>query len=259
MPESTDIYDYPKYYDLIYGSDWKAEFDFLFDCFDAYLDTPPAHIFEPACGTGRLLFRFGRAGMQVSGLDLNEKSVDFCNKRLKKYDLPETAFVADMSEFRLEQPCQVAFNMINSFRHLIQHEQSVRHFECVRDSLSPGGIYVVGLHLSPLKGETIDRESWSASRGPLTINSSLWLVERNLKDRYENYGMSYDIYTPTSQKRLENTVKFRTYTAGQFTSLIESVEGLEITAIHDFGYEIDYPIVLDETIEDAVFILKKTK
>lgn len=195
--------------------------------------------------------------MQVSGLDLNEKSIEFCNQRLEKYGLPPSTFVADMSDFRLAEPCQVAFNMINSFRHLLEQDQTVKHFECVRDSLEEGGIYVLGLHLSPLKGETIDRESWSASRGHLTINSSLWLVERNLKERYENYGMSYDVYTPTDKKRLEDTVKFRTYTAGEFTSLIESVSGLAIAAVHDFRYDIDEEIELDETVEDVVFVIQK--
>ncbi len=152
------IYDFPKYYDLVYGSDWKAEFDFLIACFDRYSDAKVEHVFEPACGTGRLLFRFGRHGYHVSGLDLNEKSIDFCNQRFKKYGLPETAFVADMCDFKLDEPCQAAFNMINSFRHLGTEEQAVQHFECVRDCLSPGGIYVLGLHLSPLKGETVDSE-----------------------------------------------------------------------------------------------------
>ena len=36
MPETIvgDIYDYPKYYDIVYGSDWRAEFDFLEDIFE---------------------------------------------------------------------------------------------------------------------------------------------------------------------------------------------------------------------------------
>ena len=29
-----NLYDFPKYYDLVYGSDWKAEVDFLEACFD---------------------------------------------------------------------------------------------------------------------------------------------------------------------------------------------------------------------------------
>lgn len=258
VSDSNSIYDYPKYYDLIYGSDWKAEFDFLHDCFEKYSRRLVTYVFEPACGTGRLLFRFGRAGYRISGLDLNEKSIEFCNQRFEKYEITDTAFVADMSEFQLDAPCEAAFNMINSFRHLTDHQQSVRHFECMRDSMADGAIYILGLHLSPLKGETIDRESWSASRGHLTINSSLWLVDRNLGERYEDYGMSYDVYTPTNRQRLENTVRFRTYTADQFTDLIAGIDGLEIVGIHDFSYDIDLNLELDETVEDAVFVIQKT-
>ena len=31
------IYDFPKYYDLVYGSDWKAEFDFIFGLWDRFV------------------------------------------------------------------------------------------------------------------------------------------------------------------------------------------------------------------------------
>jgi hypothetical protein len=30
------IYDYPKYYELLFGSDWRAEFGFLRACFEKY-------------------------------------------------------------------------------------------------------------------------------------------------------------------------------------------------------------------------------
>ena len=40
---------------------------------------------EPACGTGRLMFRMAQAGYDVAGLDLNEKAVDFSNARLEKH------------------------------------------------------------------------------------------------------------------------------------------------------------------------------
>ena len=32
----ANVYDYPRYYDLVYGSDWKAEFDFLCGSFQRY-------------------------------------------------------------------------------------------------------------------------------------------------------------------------------------------------------------------------------
>ena len=59
-----------------------------------------------------------------------------------------------------------------------------------------------------------------------------------MADRYEDYGMSYDVYTPTDHRRMEDTVRFRTYTAEQFTTLIDQVDGLDIVGIHDFSYDI---------------------
>ncbi len=44
----ADFYDYPKYYDLVYGSDWKAEFDFLQSCFDQHATGSVCRVFEPA-------------------------------------------------------------------------------------------------------------------------------------------------------------------------------------------------------------------
>jgi hypothetical protein len=57
MPDVVhgSLYDYPKYYDLLFGSDWKAEFDFLRACFEKYAGCRVRRVFEPACGTGRLL------------------------------------------------------------------------------------------------------------------------------------------------------------------------------------------------------------
>src|SRR6476469_7890315 len=94
-----DLYDYPLYYDLVFGSDWQAELGFLARCFSRYLDWQPQSLFEPACGTGRLLYRLGRRGHTVAGLDLNPHAVEFCNARLQRQRLPASAFVGDMTDF----------------------------------------------------------------------------------------------------------------------------------------------------------------
>ena len=113
-----DLYDYPKYYDLVYGSDWKAEFDFLEDCFERHADGVVERLFEPACGTGRLLIKFADVGYEVAGVDLNPKAIDYCNARLDRAGYPPSTFVGDMCDFQIDQPVDAAFNTINSFRHL---------------------------------------------------------------------------------------------------------------------------------------------
>jgi SAM-dependent methyltransferase len=251
------VYDYPKYYDLIYGSDWKAELGFLQSCIDRYLDGKARRIFEPACGTGRLLVRLGRSGYQVSGLDLNSKAVAYCNRRLERYGLPATALTGDMADFRLPQQVDVGFNMINSFRHLLDPTAAVRHLQAMARALRRGGLYVLGLHLTPTRGEPMSEESWSARRGNLAATVRLWTTQRNRMKRHERCAMVYDIFTPTRHMRLTDEVVFRMYTWPQFRRLLASVPEFEIASVHDFSYDIDQRICVGATTEDSVFVLRK--
>lgn len=252
-----DLYDFPRYYDLVFGSDWKAEFDFLTQCFPKHATRAVTRVFEPACGTGRLMYRLAKAGYEVSGLDLNDKAVEYCNKRLRRHGFEASAFVADMTDFKLPRKVDAAFNMINSFRHLQTGDGARDHLMCVANSLRRGGIYVLGLHLTPTTIEPSEEESWSAARGNLCVNTRLWTTDRDLKRRQERFSMTYDVYTPSRSFRIQDSIAFRTYTAPQMESLIESVDDIELVAAYDFAYDIDRPISIDSSTEDVVYLLRK--
>ncbi len=163
-----------------------------------------------------------------------------------------------MSDFVLDEKVDAAFNMINSFRHLASEAAAQSHLRCMAAALRPGGLYVLGLFLTPTVGDAQETESWSARRGHLAVVSHLWTVDRDLQQRRERVGMAYDVYTPTRQLRLESEVSFRTYTAEQFVALVECVPELEIAAVHDFAYDIEEAIELSPEVEDAVFVLRRT-
>lgn len=255
-----NLYDYPEYYDLIFGNDWRAEFHFLKACFAKYAERPVQRLFEPACGTGRLLFRFAKAGYEVRGLDLNERAVEYCNERLARGACqPEAAWVGDMTDFRLRPRADAAFNTINSFRHLATEQLAAAHLACMAEALQPGGLYLLGLHLTPTVGPAMDEESWSARRGHLQVNSRLWTKKADRRTRRETLGMTFDVYTPTRQFRLEDEVTFRMYTADQMAALLAAERQFEIVATHDFAYKIHRPIEIGPTTEDVVYVLRKRK
>ncbi|MCA9247545.1 MAG: class I SAM-dependent methyltransferase [Planctomycetales bacterium] len=252
-----NLYDYPKYYDLVFGSDWKAEYDFLLAAFDRYAARRVRRVFEPACGTGRLLLPLAKAGYRVAGNDLNPKAVAYCNRRLARHGFKSTAVVGDMADFTLRRPVDAAFNTINSFRHLASESQARAHLECMANALAPGGIYLLGLHLTPTRGEAIDEESWAARRGNLAVISHMQTLSVDLKARMETVGMTFDVYTPTQNFRLANEIGFRTYTARQMRALLESDSAFEVAAVYDFAYEIDEPIRVGPETEDVVYVLRR--
>lgn len=256
---TASIYDFPTYYDLVFGSDTAAELRFLNDCFKRFVGGKMRRAFEPACGTGRLMYRLAQTGIEVCGNDLNEKAVDYCNKRMERLKLKGRAEVQDMSDFEVRKPFDFAFNTINSFRHLQSEESAIGHLECMSQALKPGGIYVLGLHLTPTRGEATDEESWSARRGQLSINTYMWPVDKNPRKRLERFGIRFDVYKPTDSFRIEDVLELRSYTAKQFTQLLDKVPSMELLEFYDFGYEIDQPIKIDGETEDIIAILRSNR
>lgn len=254
---NQSIYDFPKYYDLVYGSDWKAECIFLKACFEKYASGEVNRLFEPACGTGRLLYRFGKKEYFVSGLDLNEKAIKYCNRRLEKYEIDGRAFVGDMTDFDVDEKFDASFNTINSFRHLNSHQAAVDHLKCMANALRPGGLYVLGLHLSPTEVSPSEDEDWIAEGKDLQVNTRMWLAERSFEERFERFAIEFEVYTPEKFLRIEDELVFRTYTAQQFNELLGEVEQLEVADVFDFAYEIDQPITVNGASEDVVYVLRR--
>jgi SAM-dependent methyltransferase len=253
------IYDHPKFYDLVFGADCAAETKFILGCADRFLSRPPARFFEPACGTGRLLYSLARRGHDVGGLDLNAKAVEFCNARFARHNMPHRAFVADMSDFRLKRKADIAFNTINSFRHLTSRASAQGHMESMARAVRVGGVYLLGVHLTPSDAPPSDGESWSARRGHLTVNTHMWTNSRDPKKRIEKFGIRFDIHRPSGSIRIEDELVLRSYTLRQMDALIKESGFWEVIATYDFGYDLNHPITVDSTCEDVVYVLRRQK
>lgn len=252
------IYDHPKYYDLVFNADCAAETKFILGCADQYLSRAAVRFFEPACGTGRLLYSLAKRGHEIGGLDLNPLAVEFCNARLERHGLPYRAFVADMSDFRLSKKADIAFNTINSFRHLPSERAAKAHLTCVAQSLRKNGLYLLGVHLTPTEAEPSDGEAWSARRGNLSINTNMWTNSRDPAARIERFGIRFDIHRPSGTLRIEDELVLRSYTKKQMNSLIKATKCWEVIETFDFGYDLNDPIEVDAETEDVVYVLRKT-
>jgi SAM-dependent methyltransferase len=255
---NESIYDHPKYYDLVFGADCAAEVKFILGCGNRFMRREPKRLFEPACGTGRLLYALAKRGYEVGGLDLNPKAVDFCNARFRRHGMTDTAFVADMSDFRVRRRFDIAFNTINSFRHLGSEAAARDHLQCVGKAIRVGGLYLLGVHLTPTKAPPSETESWSARRGHLSINTHMWTKDRNRRKRVERFGIRFDVHSPSRSFRIVDELVLRSYTPIQIQRLIQSSKCWDILGTHDFAYDVDDPIEVDATTEDVVYVLQRT-
>ncbi len=124
-------------------------------------------------------------------------------------------------------------------------------------AVRPGGVYALGLHLQPLKGEQTEEESWTARRGHLQVNTHMWPRDKDRRKRIERYNIRFDIYQPTGHMRIDDCLVLRSYTAAQFEKLLQQCPMWYIDEVYDFRYSIEDPIEIDERTEDVVYILKR--
>jgi len=256
------IYDYPNVYDVLFSDTCRSETKFLTAVFERFCSKKRVHsVFEPACGSGRLLFQLAKLGFDVSGLDLNSHSVAFCNRRLKQHGFWESAHVGNMASFSLAdlgrtKKFDAAFNLVSSFLHLTTETDARQHLHAVADVLKPGGIYLLGLHLKPKGRQHCSQERWSVQRGALSIKSHLKSLSQDMKKRIDMVEWHIEAKTPKKHYQIVDRFPLRLYSAEQLTDLLTAVNRFDILETYSFDYDILQPVKVTTDTEDVVLLLK---
>ena len=251
-------YDHPRYYDIAFRSETRPEADFIEAACRKYCPFPVKRLLEPACGSGRLVVELAARGYRMTGFDLSRPSLDYLKRRLVRRGLRARTFCGDMADFRLPAPVDAAYCTFDSFRHLLTEAAARRHLECVADALRPGGIYVLGFHLLPLDASEECTERWTERHGRTQVTVTLRVLETDRRRRIERLRVSLLVRNGEKTLRLRHEFPFRMYTAAQFRRLLAKVPKLELCDVYDFWYDIHDPLVLDDELSDAVFILRKS-
>lgn len=257
-PIEQTWYDYPQYYDMVFRDETAEETKFIEEACQKYADGPCRRLFEPACGSGRLVAELAGRGYGVTGLDLSEKSLAYLRRRLKRRGLSADLVHGDMTQFVLDEPVDAAYSMVNSFRYLLTEEDARAHLQCVARSLRPGGLYLIAMHLLPLDASEECTERWTAQHGTTRVTATLRVVETNRRQRWERLQINLLVRRHGEVfMRLRHRFQFRMYTAAQFRQLLASVPEFELCDVFDFWYELDHPMELNDELGDAAFVLRK--
>ena len=254
---TLDWYRTPHYYDIVFDVDTVREADFLEELFAQYSSAPKHRALEPACGSGRLVAELARRGWAACGTDRSAEMLAYARERLAKLGLEASLSVADMSSFETRRRFDLAYCLVSTFKYLASERAARSHLECVARALVPGGIYVLGFHLSDYRDRRKTRERWVAERDGTRVvcNIQGWPADR--ARRTERVRSRLIVEEHGQRLRSETLWQFRTYDAREARALLASVPALEHVATYDFTYDLKTERELDDRQLDVVLVLRR--
>lgn len=252
-----DWYRSPLYYDIIFDSETPREADFLEAAHERYGLPRGRRCLEPACGSGRLIAEMARRGYEVVGFDVSPFMLRFARKRLQRARLRAQLTNARMESFSVGRRYHLMHCLVNTFKYLLNKDAARAHLQRVAAALVPGGIYVLGLHLTDYMDRRRRRERWSASRNGLSIvcNIQSWPADR--RRRTECLRARLIVRNSSGERRYETEWVLRTYSLRQLKSLLRSVPQLQVAAVFNFTLDMNSPLRLDGEYLDNTLILRR--
>src|SRR5690606_4859084 len=127
--------------------------------------------------------------------------------------------------------------------------------------LAPGGLVILGIHLTDYSRRRNDREVWRGRRQGIAVVSETTTEPADAATRLEWLRNRLPVRRRglRNVERLETRWQCRTYDAAELTALFERVPVLEPIACYDFSHDLDRPRGLDDTQEDVVVVLRKRR
>lgn len=263
MAEGANIpgepYTDPRVYDVLHAPETAGEVRLLrrlaakLKC-----DAKSPVWFEPACGSGRLLRAAARYGVRGYGFDISAPMIAYARECAARVGAKKKAgaanakapkfFVGDMREFEMDAQrelgkalprADMAFNLINTIRHLGDDRAMLDHFAAVARVLKPGSPYIVGISLCSYGNEVETEDVWSGSRGGMRVTQVVQYLpasgrrgEGARAERVISHLTVIDASTVPAERHIDETYALRSYDLKQWNELIEK-SALRIEAAFD--------------------------
>ena len=257
--EPFNWYETPLYYDIVFDEETPREEAFLCNIMEQHGTSVGKRILEPACGSGRLMLAMAQRGFSVEGFDLSEPMLGFAKKRLDEHGIKGKMYAADMANFSspTKKKFDLAHCLVCSFKYILEEDEARSHLNCIADALAPGGVYVLGIHLTDYEDRCKNRERWTASRDGVDVVCNIQGWPADQKARRELVRARLLVNDGEISKKYETHWTFRTYSLRQMNSLIQSVPRLEHVATYDFYHDIEHMIPFDGEQLDTILILQR--
>jgi SAM-dependent methyltransferase len=238
------LYDDPEVYDILHAPGTAAEVRGLERMARRFVGPVPLTWLEPACGTGRYLRALAERGHRCIGFDLSAEMVGYARRSStgKRHQGPQTSrhrgarfWVAEMTDFAeaVRRRIDVAFNLINTVRHLETDRAMVRHLREMREALRPRGVYLVGISLTQYGLEIPSEDVWEGRRDGVRVKQVVQFIPPLLETQRRERAQCHLVVTRAGrEEHRDSRYWLRCYGREQWERVV-SRGGFEPAAVVD--------------------------
>jgi len=245
------LYQQAEVYDRLYAWDVADERDFVLAASRRWGVARPRRVLEPFCGTGRLLAAMPgfRVGLDRSAAMLRRAEArGLAVLRADARDLPLATSSFDL-----------AFNLIDSFRHLRTRGAARAHLRGVARLLRPGAAYVLGFDLAGHGPVDVSEDRWRVEEDGTAVEARIGgLGDLDPDTRLETVRAEVEVRRNGAlERRVESLWPMRVWSPGEFEELLDEDGRFEPVACFHGGYDLSAPVELGELSGSSLIVLRR--
>lgn len=230
---SQDLYALAEFYDIAFDfRDLDRECDALDTLCVRHRGAKPVSFVDIACGPGYHCLQLALRGRASFAFDLSPEMIAYARKKASSVGAEVSFQVADMRDFTLPNPVDLAFCGISTIHYMLKNDDLVAHLRSVAQNLTPGGLYVFEAnHPRDQFGVgSSTKNEWESNRDGTTVRMS-WGLDDVHFDPISQISQSTVRMDVTRDGKTE-THRFintdRTYTHQEFLLLIEKSDVFQV-------------------------------
>lgn len=254
-------YDRAELYDIAFSWDIEPELVFLGDIWQRYAAGPLSRIYEPFCGTGRLIVPLAEQGVECVGVDLSQAMLACLNRRVADRDLPLTVTQSDVCDFRCRPPVDLVVTLIDSFRHLVTEAAAADALRAFHASLRPQGLLIVGLQIGEAPIALDEHNAWEMERDGIVVETAVFSLRQPGPESGTELMRSvlFATYPDGRTEEIVSDEPMRLYTRESLIKLAEDNGPFEFLAAFDY-HELNaaQPTEDDTADGNTVFVFRAT-
>lgn len=249
------VYSEPFYYEVAFSFvDIPRQVNLFENFVNIYSKIPVRRVLDIGCGPSQQIREFAKRGYETVGLDRSSQMLSYLQDRAREMGIKVETIHADMTDFTLDEPIDLAFILMGTIGLLESKENLLSHIDSVARSLKKGGLYIIeNLKINWPSSDYFGSQTWTMKKDGVSVESTYSVELADGLNQMLRETLKLDVNDHGKKKIFEETIETRAFFPQEFITLVEMNNLFEF-----LGYfERSSTKPLSEALPDNIALLQR--